>query len=93
MLHKFGYSPEIPVKKMASSSRTSNDGVVIVVVNPVAVLVALTVMVCCPPATPVYWKPDMPTRANHIWLCNEKCLNLRPVMLSCLHGIKGPLSS
>ena len=66
--HKLSYSPEMPVKKMASESHTSNDGVVAVVVNPVAVLVALTVMVCCPPATPLYWKPDMPTRANHIWL-------------------------
>lgn len=58
------YSPEIPEKVMASESRTSNDEVTVVTVNPVAVLVALTRIVCCPPATPVYWKPDMPTRAT-----------------------------
>lgn len=58
------YSPEMPEKVMASESRTSNDGVTAVAINPVAVLVALTRIVCCPPATPVYWKPDMPTRAT-----------------------------
>ena len=60
------YSPEMAEKVMASESRTSNDGVTVVAVNPVAVLVALTPIVCCPPATPVYWKPDMPTRATTI---------------------------
>ena len=56
----------MPEKEIASESRTSNDGVMVVAVNPIAlyILVALTRIVCCPPATPVYWKPDMPTRAT-----------------------------
>ena len=49
------YSPEMPEKEMASEPCTSNDRVVAVAINPVPVLVALTLMVYCPPATPVYW--------------------------------------
>lgn len=62
--HKPSYSPVMPEKEMASEPCTGNDEVVTVADNPVEVLVALTVTVCCPPDTPVYWKPDIPTRPS-----------------------------
>lgn len=51
----------MPLKNMASKS-TLKGLVVAVAVNPVEELVALTVIVCCPADTPLYWKPDIPTK-------------------------------
>ena len=45
---------------------TLNGLVVAVADSPVEVLVALTEIVCCPADTPLYWKPDMPTRPKSI---------------------------
>ena len=54
--------PEMPVKKMAFEPSTSNGGLIAVACNPVEVLVALTVTVCCPPDTPLNCTPDIPAR-------------------------------
>ena len=55
------YSPLMSLKKMAFKATLNGLGVA-VAYNPVKALVALTVIVCCPADTPLYWKPDIPSK-------------------------------
>ena len=61
LLHKLGYLPVMSEKVIAFKATLTGLSVEAVTVDPVIVLVALTVIVCSPLDTPRYWKPDIPT--------------------------------